>query len=62
MRTDIGFLFGRKAEHTHFGLKGSCSGMYFGGGYKYYVYGIKGIINFIIDKRWGNMAVGKRRF
>ena len=62
MRIDRGILFGKKAKYTYFGLKGCSHGMNSRGGYNFYVYGIKGLFNIIIDKRWGNMATGQRRF
>ena len=62
MRIYIGIVFGRKAKYNGFGLRGCSHGMYSSGGYNFYVYGIKGIFNFIIYKRWGDMAVGDRRF
>lgn len=62
MRIDRGVLFGKKAKYTNWGLKGCSHGMYSSGGYDFYVYGIKGLFNIIIDKRWGDYAVGKRRF
>ena len=60
-RADKGIVFGKKAKHTNFGLLGRSHGMYYGG-YNFYVYGIKGVFNIIIDVRWGDMAIGKRRF
>ena len=62
MRIDRGILFGKKAKYTYFGRRGCSHGRYSGGGYDFYVYGIKGLFNIIIDKRWGDMAVGERRF
>ena len=62
MRIDRGILFGGKAKYTYWGLKGCSHGMYSRGGYNFYVYGIKGLFNVIIDERCGYMATGKRRF
>lgn len=62
MRIDRGILLGKKAKYTNWGLKGCSHGMYSSGGFDFYVYGIKGLFNIIIDKRWGDYAVGKRRF
>jgi hypothetical protein len=53
-KTETSLVFGGDAKYTNWGLKGCSHGMYSGGGYDYYVYGIQGIFNFIIDKRWGN--------
>jgi len=61
--TDWGIVFGVRAKWTNWGFKGCSHGMYADGGYDYYVYGIKGIFNIVIDKRWGDYAVvGGRRF
>ncbi len=62
MRIDRGILFGKKAKYTYWGRKGCSHGMYSRGGFDFYVYGIKGLFNIIIDKRWGDMATVKRRF
>lgn len=62
MRTDRGILFGKKAKYTYWGCMGCSRGMYSAGGYDFFVYGIKGIFNIIINKRWGDMAIGPRRF
>lgn len=61
MRVDRGIVFGKNAKWNNFGLYGCSHGMY-SGGYSFFVYGIKGLFNIIIDKRWGDMAVGERRF
>ena len=54
MKTYRKILFGKKAKYTYFGLRSCSHGMYSRGGYDFYVYGIKGIVNIIIDKRWGD--------
>jgi len=61
-KVDRGIVFGNKAKYNGFGKIGCSHGMYSGGGYDFYVYGIKGIFNIIIDKRWGDMATSERRF
>ena len=62
MRIDRGILLGKKAKYTYWGRRGSSHGMYSRGGFDFYVYGIRGLFNIIIDKRWGDMTAGKRRF
>jgi hypothetical protein len=62
MKIDRGIVFGKKAKYTCWGRKGASVGMYSRGGYYFYVYGIKGFFNFIIDKRWGDMVTNDRRF
>lgn len=62
MKIEMGFRFGRKAKWTYWGCKGCSHGMYSRGGFDFYVYGIKGIVNFIIDKRWGDMMTDRKRF
>ena len=52
MRIYRGILFGKKAKYTYWGRKGCSHGMYSRGGFDFYVYGIKGLFNIIIDKRW----------
>ena len=54
MKVERSIVFGENAKYTYWGRKGCSHGMYSGGGYDYYVYGIKGIFNLIVDKRWGN--------
>jgi hypothetical protein len=41
-------------------LLGSSRSMY-AGGYDFFVYGIKGVFNLIIDRRWGAFCGGGRR-
>lgn len=62
MKIDRGIVYGKKAKWTNWVLKWCSHGMYSGGGYDFYVYGIAGLFNIIIDKRWGDMESGKRRF
>lgn len=45
--------FGNKAVMTNWGLRSCSHGMYSGGGYSYYVYGIAGLFNYIVDESWG---------
>ena len=47
--------YGKKAKHTYFGLQSCYHGIYTSGGYNYYVYGIKNIINLTITETWGDM-------
>ena len=61
MKVDRALHFGKKAKYTNWGLKGCSHGMYSGGGYDFYVYGLKGVFNYLVDKRWGDMATVKRR-
>lgn len=61
-KIDRGFVFGKKAKYTNWGRKGCSHGMYSSGGYNFYVYGIKGLFNFIVDVRWGDMITDRRRF
>ena len=56
MRIDRGILFGKKAKYTYWGRRGCSHGMYSRGGYDFYVYGIKGLVNIVIDKRWGMIS------
>jgi hypothetical protein len=62
MKIDRGIVFGKKAKYTYWGRRGCSVGMYSTGGYYFYVYGIKGLFNFIVDKRWGDMITPERRF
>lgn len=62
MKIEYGFRFGSKAKWTNWGLMGCSHGVYSRGGYDFYVYGIKGLVNFIIDKRWGDMITDEKRF
>lgn len=61
-RIDRGIVFGKKAKYTNWGIKGYSRGMYVTGGFDFYVYGIQGLFNIIIDKRWGSMVTNERRF
>lgn len=61
MRIDRAIVFGKRARYTYWGLRGCYHGNVMGG-YDYYVYGIKGVFNIIIDKRWGDMANIPPRF
>lgn len=52
-KTKRELLFGSKAKYTHFGMKGMSRGMYTGG-FTFYVYGIKNIINFTVYTSFGD--------
>jgi hypothetical protein len=52
-KTTRKLAFGKKAKRTGWGLWNCSHGMYTGG-YDYYVYGIEGIFNLTIYKRWGD--------
>ena len=60
MKVDRAILLGEKAKYTHFGKMGTSR--YGGSGYDFFVYGVEGLFNIIIDKRWGQFAQGGRRF
>lgn len=63
MKTYRGLFLGKKSKYTHWGKRGCSHGMYSSGGFDYYIYGIKGLFNYVVDKRWGvYIADGKIRY
>lgn len=61
MKTHRKLVFGKKAKYTYFGLRGCSHGCYLGG-YNYYIYGFKGLLNYIVDEQWGDMITDKCRY
>lgn len=53
MKHSIKIFIGRKARRSGFGLWTSSIGLYYGG-FKFYVFGIKGIISLTYRVDWGN--------
>lgn len=53
MRTHRALFFGNKAKYNHWGKRGCSHGMYSRGGHDYYIYGIRGLFNYVVDKQWG---------
>lgn len=52
MKTTYKLKFGKKAEYTYWGRRGCSHGMYNRYSYDFYVYSIKGIINFTKLQEW----------
>jgi len=48
--------FGKNAKFNNWGLKGCSHGLR-SGGYDYYVYGIKGLFNYVVDDCWGDFII-----